>query len=49
MGDKDFWDGVVEMSSTGKQLKPMFDALKPVEFRTKQEGGTWQSRTAKRN
>ena len=49
MGEEDFWDGVVKMSSVGKQLKPMFDSLKPDMYRTKQEGGTWESRTARRN
>ena len=37
------------MSSTGKAVKPVFDALKPDRFRTKQEGGTWESATARRN
>ena len=48
-GDEDIWDGIVKMSSTGKAVKPVFDALKPDRFRTKQEGGTWESATARRN
>lgn len=48
-GDTDFWDGIVNISSAGKQFKPMFDSLKPDQYRTKREGGTWESATAKRN
>lgn len=49
MGDEDFWDGMLKVASVGRQLKPMFDSLKPDMFRTKQEGGTWESRAARRN
>lgn len=49
VGDTDFYDYVVGIASAGKQYKPIFDALKPDMFRTKQEGGTWESRKAKKN
>lgn len=48
-GDEDLWDGVLKIASGSKQIKPMFDALKPEMFRTKREGGTWESATVKRN
>ena len=49
MGEQDMWDTMVRMNGWSKQAKPIFDALKPEMFRTKQEGGTWESRTAINN
>jgi hypothetical protein len=48
-GDEDLYDGLVKISSTGRVLKPFFDSVKPDMFRTKQEGGTWESATARKN
>lgn len=48
-GDEDIWDGILNIASVNKQIKPLFDAIKPEQFRTKREGGTWESATAKRN
>lgn len=48
-GDEDIWDGILNISGTGKQLRPIFDAIKPEQFRTKREGGTWESATTIRN
>jgi hypothetical protein len=48
-GDSDIWDSLVNMSGATKQVKPLFDAIKPDRFRSKQEGGTWESATAKKN
>ena len=44
-GDEDIWDGVLNIASVNKQIKPMFDSIKPEMFRTKKEGGTWESST----
>lgn len=48
-GDEDIWDGVLNIAGASKQLRPIFDAVKPEQFRTKKEGGTWESATAIRN
>ena len=40
-GDEDFWDGVIKTSGGLKQVKPVFDSIKPDMFRTKSEGGTF--------
>lgn len=48
-GDEDIWDGVMNIASVNKQIKPMIDTLKPEQFRTKREGGTWESATARKN
>ena len=44
MGDEDFWDGVVKTSGGLKQIKPALDAIKPDMFRTKREGGTFNTK-----
>lgn len=48
-GDQDIVDATVNMFGGSKQIKPIFDALKPEQFRTRQEGGTWESATTIRN
>ena len=48
-GDEDIWDGILNIASVNKQIRPIFDAIKPEQFRTKREGGTWESATTKRN
>lgn len=48
-GDEDIWDGIVNIASVNKQIKPLLDTIKPEQFRTKREGGTWESATAKAN
>ena len=48
-GDEDIWDGALNVAGASKQLRPIFDAIKPEMFRTKREGGTWESATARRN
>ena len=48
-GDEDLWDGVLKIASANKQVKPIFDAIKPEMFRNKREGGTWESATARKN
>lgn len=48
-GDEDLWDGVLKIASANKQIKPLFDSIKPEMFRTKREGGTWESATARKN
>lgn len=40
-GDQDIVDGIVNSMGATKQIKPIFDAIKPEMFRTKAEGGTW--------
>lgn len=49
MGEQDWYDTVVKQFAVTSQLKPIFDVMKPEQFRTKAEGGTWESATAKRN
>lgn len=49
MGDEDLWDGVLKIASVNKQVKPIFDSIKPEMFRNKREGGTWESRTVRKN
>lgn len=48
-GDEDIWDGIVNIASVNKQIKPVLDSIKPEQFRTKREGGTWESATARKN
>lgn len=48
-GDEDIWDGALKIASANKQIKPIFDAIKPEMFRNKREGGTWESATARKN
>lgn len=48
-GDEDIWDGILNIASANKQIRPIFDSIKPEMFRTKKEGGTWESATVKRN
>lgn len=48
-GDEDIWDGALNVMSVGKQIRPIADSIKPDMFRTKQEGGTWESSTARKN
>lgn len=48
-GDEDIWDGVLNVASVNKQIRPIFDSVKPEMFRTKKEGGTWESSTTKKN
>ena len=49
VGDQDLWDTIVKTNGMMKQAKPLFDAIKPEEYRTKVEGGTWESRTTINN
>lgn len=44
MGETDAWDGVINCFGAAKQVKPFFDSIKPDEFRTEREGGTWKRR-----
>ena len=46
VGDQDLWDTAVRTHGWTKQVKPIFDAIKPEMYRTKQEGGTWQTRSS---
>lgn len=48
-GDEDIWDGVLNIATVNKQVRPIFDSIKPEMFRTKREGGTWESATVRRN
>lgn len=48
-GDQDIVDGLVNMWGGARQVKPIFNAIKPEMFRTKQEGGTWESNTSIKN
>ena len=48
-GDEDIWDGILNIATVNKQVRPIFDSIKPEMFRTKREGGTWESATVKRN
>lgn len=48
-GDEDIWDGVLNIATVNRQVRPIFDSIKPEQFRTKREGGTWESATAIRN
>ena len=41
MGDEDIVDGLIKMTSGTRQFKPFFDSIKPKQFRTKREGGTF--------
>lgn len=36
-GDEDFWDGCINTFGATKQIKPMFDAIKPDVFRNERE------------
>lgn len=49
MGENDWYDTIVKSTTITNQLKPLFDVMKPDSQRTKAEGGTWESATAKRN
>lgn len=40
-GDEDIWDGVVKTSGALQQVRPVLDAIKPTQFRTEREGGTF--------
>lgn len=48
-GDEDLWDGALNTVGAGKQIRPIFDAIKPEMFRNKREGGTWESSTTIKN
>lgn len=47
VGNRDLWDTIVNTNGATRQIKPIFDALKPEEFRTIREGGTWQTAAAR--
>lgn len=48
-GDEDLWDGALNTVGMGKQIRPIFDAIKPEMFRNSREGGTWESATSLKN
>lgn len=49
MGEKNWYDTLVSNFAVGNQMKPMFDVFKPNSLRSKREGGTWESASAKKN
>lgn len=42
-GSQDLWDTIVRTNGSMKQIKPIFDAIKPEQYRSRLEGGTWES------